>query len=322
MNRRTLPRLLAGAALASPLPAMAQAFPNQPVRMVVPLAAATLTDVIARFLAEPMARELGVPVIVENRAGANGALSAAYVKQQRPDGYAVLLAGVSLLAFNPFLYGNLPYDPARDFTYIAPVVNTGFMLVVSRRSGITSVAEFLARARARPGEITYGSAGNGNSTHLAMEMVTEAADIRLTHVPYSSTSPVTALLTGEIDSMLSTVGSVVAQVRAGTVVPLAVLLPRRLAELPEVPTLSEAGLEAPTMPGWYALIGPAGMPEEPVRRLNRAMQVALEDPGVLARLRDIHLEAIEGSPESMRAAFERDSEIWGAFIRRRNLRLS
>lgn len=328
MNRRNLGRLVAGtamtAALARPRAALAQArtgFPNQPLRMIVPLAAGTLTDVIARLLAEPMARDLGQPVVIENRSGANGNLAATYLKQQRPDGYSFLLAGVSMFAFNPFLYANLPYDPAVDFSYIGPVVNTPFILVASKKSGITTVAQFLERTRARPGEITFASAGNGNSTHLAMEMVADAADIRLTHVPYSAVSPLASLMSGETDTMLTVVGTALPQVLNGNIVPLAVLLPNRLPELPQVPTLSEEGVRAPTMPGWYALVGPAGLPEEPTLRLNAALQVALRDPTVLQRLAQMHLAAFEGSPATMRETSERDAATWGAFIRRRGLRL-
>jgi tripartite-type tricarboxylate transporter receptor subunit TctC len=296
-------------------------FPTQPIRIVVPLAAGTLTDVIARLLAEPMGRELGQPVIVENRGGANGNLAAAYLKQQRPDGHTVMLAGVSMFAFNPFLYSNLTYDPATDFTYIAPVVNTPFMLVASKQSGIASVAQFLERARAKPGELTYASAGNGNSTHLAMEMVADAANIQLTHIPYSSVSPLNSLLSGETDTMLSVLGSMIPQVRSGAIVPLAVLLDARAPDLPDVPTLREAGVNAPTMPGWYALVGPTGMPEEPVLRLNAALQKALQDPNVRDRFRELYLDSIEGSPVTIRESFERDSAIWGGFIKRRGLRL-
>ncbi|MBR0680905.1 tripartite tricarboxylate transporter substrate binding protein [Roseomonas eburnea] len=328
MNRRELGRLLAGTVAAvgtsSSRPAIAQVrqgFPHQPVRLVVPLAAGTLTDIIARLLAEPMARDLGQPVVVENRGGANGNIAAAYLKQQRPDGHAVMLAGVSMFAFNPFLYPNLPYDPARDFTYVAPVVNTPFMLVASRQIGITSVAQFLERARARPGEMTYASAGNGNSTHLAMEMVADAANIRLTHVPYSSVSPLNSLISGETDSMLSVLGSLIPHVRAGAVVPLAVLLEARAPDLPDVPTLRAEGVETPTMPGWYALVGPAGMAEEATLRVNAALQAALRDPAVRRRLRELHLDPIEGSPATIRESFERDSAVWGGFIQRRGLRL-
>lgn len=329
MHRRELGQFFGATAAAAVFSAVRPAlgqdrppFPNQPVRMVVPLAAGTLTDIIARLLAEPMARELGQPVIIENRGGANGNLAAAYLKQQRPDGHAVLLAGVSMFAFNPFLYQNLPYDPARDFTYIAPVVNTPFMLVASRQSGITSVAQFLERARARPGELTFASAGNGNSTHLAMEMVAEAAQIRLTHVPYSAVSPLNSLLSGETDTMLSVLGSMIPHARSGAVTPLAVLLDARAPDLPEVPTLREAGLDAPTMPGWYALVGPAGMPEAPVLRLNAALQQALLDPAVRRRFRELYLDPIAGSPATIRESFERDSGIWGSFIQRRGLRLA
>lgn len=312
--------MLAGAALS--VPARAQTgFPSQPVRMLVPLAAATLTDILARLLADPMARALGQPVVIENRPGANGVVSVTTLKQQRPDGYTVLLAGVSLVSFNPHLYRNLPYDPDRDFTWIAPVANTAFMLVASKQSGITTVAQFLERAKASPGDLTYGSAGIGNSTHLAMEMVADAAGIRLQHVPYSNRPAVTALLNGEIETMLATVGTVINQARAGQLVPLAVLMDRRAKELPNVPTLKEAGIDAPTMPGWYALVGPAGMLEVPQERLNDAMRTALAEPAVRERLAGMYLEPIDGTPAAMRRLYEQDSAVWGAFIKRRGLAL-
>ncbi|MCW8085525.1 Bug family tripartite tricarboxylate transporter substrate binding protein [Sabulicella glaciei] len=328
MDRREFGRTLSGTVVAASLgasrAALAQGstgFPSQPIRLIVPLAAGTLTDTIARLLAEPMARDLGQPVVVENRGGANGNVAASHLKQQRPDGHAVLLSGVSMFAFNPFLYPSLAYDPARDFTYVAPVVDTPFMLVASRQSGITTVAQFLERARARPGELTFASAGNGNSTHLAVEMVAAAADLRLTHVPYSAVSPLNSLLSGETDTMLSVIGSLIPHVRAGSVVPLAVLLDARAPDLPNVPTLREAGVEAPKMPGWYALVGPAGLPEGPVQRLNAALQKALQDAAIRQRLRELYLEPIAGSPATIRESFERDSEVWGGFIRSRGLRL-
>lgn len=328
IRRRDLGRALAvpasGVALGFARPALAQgsgAFPNQPVRMIVPLAAGTLTDIIGRLLAEPMARDLGQPVVIENRGGANGNLAAAYLKQQRPDGHTVMLAGVSMFAFNPHLYPSLSYDPARDFTYVAPVVNTPFMLVASRKSGITTVAQFLDRAKAEQGALTFASAGNGNSTHLAMEMVAEAGNIRLTHVPYSSVSPLNSLLSGETDTMLSVMGSMIPHVRAGAIVPLAVLLDERAPDLPDVPTLGEAGVNAPTMPGWYALVGPAGMPGDATLRVNAALQRSLQDPAVRQRLRELQLSPLAGSPATIRESFERDSAVWGSFIQRRGLRL-
>jgi tripartite-type tricarboxylate transporter receptor subunit TctC len=195
------------------------------------------------------------------------------------------------------------------------------MLVASRQSGIATVAQWLERTRARPGEVTYGSVGMGNSTHLAMEMVAQAAGVRLSHVPYSGSPPVTALLRGEVDCMLATIGTVIAHARSGALVPLAVLMDRRAPEMPEVPTLREAGIEAPTMPGWYALIGPAGVPMPAQERLNEAMRAALADATVRERLAALYLEPIPGTPQTIRATYERDSATWGDFIRRRGLRL-
>ncbi|MFC7739378.1 Bug family tripartite tricarboxylate transporter substrate binding protein, partial [Roseomonas sp. GCM10028921] len=252
-------RILAMAALAAGTGPIARStraqgsFPTQPIRLIVSQAAGSNTDVVARLMAEPMARRLGQPVVVENRAGANGVIATTLIKQQRPDGHTIALVGVSLLTFNPYLYSNLPYDSARDFTYVAPVSDTPFVLVVGPRSGMGSLADLVARARVQPGRLTFSSAGIGNSTHLATEMLADRTGIQLTHVPYSGTSQaLTAVMTGEVDLMISVLGNALPQIRDRTLVPLATVAAARSPDLPELPTLIEAGVDAPVMPGWLA----------------------------------------------------------------------
>jgi tripartite-type tricarboxylate transporter receptor subunit TctC len=297
-------------------------FPTQPIRLIVSQAAGSNTDVVARLMAEPMARKLGQPVVVENRAGANGVIATAYIKQQRPDGHTIALVGVSLLTFNPYLYSNLPYDPVRDFTYVAPVSDTPFILVVSPKSGLTSLAEFVARAKAQPGRLTFSSAGIGNSTHLATEMLADRTGIQLTHVPYAGTSQaLTAVMTGEVDAMISVLGNALPQIRERSLVPLAAVAAARSPDLPDLPTLIEAGVNAPVMPGWLALIGPAGMPEPVVMALNAAVREALADPAVLRNMAASNIVAIPGSADDIRGRVARDGSIWGGFIRAKNLRV-
>lgn len=296
-------------------------FPNQPVRMVLPQPPGSANDTVARIIAEPMARSLGQPVVVDNRPGANGTVAINFLKQQRPDGYTLLLPGVSQLSFNPHLYPNLTYDVERDFTYVAPVTDAPFILLASKRSGITTVAQLLERARAEPGRLTYASAGIGNSTHLSVEMIADRAGVRFTHVPYAGTGQaLTSVITGETDFMILVLGVALGQVRSGSVTPLALVAESRLAVLPDLPTQREAGIDAPVMPGWFALIGPAGMPAPVVATLNAAVQAALADDAVRRRLSDAQLVPIPGSAEMLRARMERDSTVWGEFIRRRGLR--
>lgn len=307
--------LTAGAAQAQP------AFPAQPIRMVLPQPPGSANDAVARIVSEPMGRTLGQPVVIDNRPGANGTVAINFLKQQRPDGYTLLLPGVSQLSFNPNLYPNLPYDVNRDFTYVAPVTDAPFILLASKRSGIMSVAQLLERARAEPGRITYASAGIGNSTHLSVEMIADRAGVRFTHVPYPGAGQaLTSVISGETDIMIIVLGVALGQVRSGLVTPLALVAERRLPVLPDLPTQAEAGIDAPIMPGWFALVGPAGMPAPVVATLNAAVQAALADETVQRRLADAQLIPLPGSAASLQQRMERDSTVWGEFIRRRGLR--
>ncbi len=317
ITRRTLPML------ALPALASAQAWsPTGPVRVILPQNAGSSGDVLMRQMAEIMGRELGQPVVVDNRPGANGALAASQLTQARPDGQTVMLAGVSMVAFNQHLYRALPYDPLRDFTYIAPVTNTAFVVIASRASGITTLRELVERARAQPERLNFSSAGIANTTHLAMEMLADRAGVRMTHVPFpGSPQAMAAVVAGQVEAMVTVLGIGLPLIRGGQVVPLAVVRDARAAVLPDVPTQAEAGVDSPIIPGWFALAGPAGMPEAPIARLNAAIRTTLTDPAMQQRLAAQDLEALIGSAADIRARLERDSQVWGDFIRARGLRL-
>ena len=300
----------------------AQEGPRGALRLIVPQPPGGAADALARLLAEPMSRTLGQPIIVDNRGGANGAVAVNALKSMRNDGSAILLGGVSLFSFNPNLYSNLPYDAARDFTYIAPVVETALVLIASRRSGIASVAQLVERARTEPERLTFASVGIGNSTHLSMEMLADKAGVRMTHVPFNgSATSMTSVLTGETDCMVIPLNTPLPHILAGTLVPLAVLSSLRLAALPNVPTLKETGFEGLVMPTWYAIVGPAGMPAAAVERINVAVRAAVTDTETARKLRESYLEPMSGTAQFVRESVESDSANWGAFIRRRNLRV-
>lgn len=314
-------RGLAALPLLAAAPALAQSFPSRPIRMVLPQPPGSANDAVARIIAEPMGRALGQPIVVDNRPGANGMVAINFLKQQAPDGYTLLLPGVSQLSFNPHLYPNLTYDAVRDFTYVAPVSDAPFILLASKKSGITSVADMLARARAEPGKLTYASAGIGNSTHLSMEMIADRAGVTFTHVPYAGTGQaLTSVIAGETDVMILVLAVALGQVRSGAVTPLALVAAERLAILPDLPTQKEAGIDAPVMPGWFAIVGPAGMPDGIVDQINAASRAALRDDTVQKRLADNLLVPFSGSPADLRRRMESDSQVWGEFIRRRGLR--
>ncbi len=321
-------RSLMGAAIAALMTlsgaAMAQdAYPSRPVRLIVPQSAGSGGDVVARMLSEKLSQELGQSVVVDNRAGANGIIGTSFVAKQPADGYTLLLTGVSQVSFNQHLYKSLPYDPQKDFTFIAPVVDTPFVLVTSKASGITSMAQFIEKAKAKPGALTFGSAGVGNSTHLAMEMLADKAGIKLTHAAYKGSGPaLTGVIAGEVDAMVSVVGSALPQITGGNVVPVAIVGQKRAKELPNVPTVKEAGLEVPVMPGWYALLGPANMDAKVVARLNASVQAFLSDPQVRSKLASLYLEPLAGSAEAIKQRAVTDAKVWGEFIKRRGIQNS
>jgi len=311
--RRTLALLLL------PAPALAQ---EAPLRVIIPQPPGGATDILARLLQEPLSRELGRGVVIENRPGANGIVAVNALRQSRPDGGAILLGGVSLFSFNPVLYPNLPYDPWRDFSWIAPIANTPFVIVAGRRSGITSMAQLVERARAQPERLTFGSAGIGNSTHLAMEMVAERAGIRLTHVPFNGSAPaLTSVIAGDTDSMLNPLGSTLPAIEGGHVMALATLGTERSPALPQVPTLRETSLADVTMPGWYAFVGPAGMSAAVVERINAATRAVVDSAPIQQRLREAVLEPLPGTAAEIQARARAESSEMAEFIRRRGIRV-
>lgn len=296
------------------------AFPTQPIRLVVPQSAGSGGDILARLVAEPMSHALGQPVIVDNRPGANGVTATNYLKQQPADGHTIMLGGVSMMSFNPHLYRGLPYDPLRDFTFISPFADTPYVLVASKGSGIADMAQLIARAKAAPETVSFSSAGIGNGTQLSTEMTAARAGIRLLHVPYNGSGPaLTAVVSGQVDLMTSVLGPALPLIRSGQITALAVVRRARSEKLPDVPTVQECGVDAPVTPGWYAMVGPAGIPEAAVTRLNVAIRSALDNDAVRRRLNDMDIEPSLGTAAELRRQVETDSAVWGEFIRARGL---
>lgn len=324
-RRSFVPMLaLAGTALLSmPLSVQAQSpWPARPVKLVVPQSAGSGSDVIARLLSDRLAQHLGQAVVVENNPAANGLVALGTVAKAPADGYTLVLAGVSQIAFNPALYKSLPYDPLKDFTFLAPVADTPFVLVTSNKSGIKTFAQFIEQAKAKNGELTFGSAGIGNSTHIAMELIAATAGIKLMHIPYKgSTAALTAVLAGEVDAMVSVVGPALPQVQSGKVQAVAVLGASRVPQWPQVPTVKEAGLNVPPMPGWYAIAGPARLDPKIVVTFNAALQKVMADPAVKARLTELSLPAMSGGEAEIRRRAIDDQAFWGAFITKNNIRV-
>jgi tripartite-type tricarboxylate transporter receptor subunit TctC len=316
-TRRRLLGSLASLVLACASGAVsAQDFPSRPVELVIPQAPGSGADMVGRLLAEFMTRDLGQPVVVQNKPGANGIIASQLVQGKPADGYTVLLTSVSLVSFNQFLYKNVPYDPLKDFTFVAPVTDAGFVLVASKDSGIKSWDELMERAKAGPGDLTFSSAGLGNSTHLYMEMIALRSGIELRHIPYKSSGPaLLAVASGETDLMTVTTATGLAQIKAGKVIGLAQSGEERSPQLPDLPLLKEVSPDVPALPGWYALVGPQNLDPKATQVLADSVNRFLTDPEMKQKLIDQFLFPIPGTPAGIQQRAEEEAEVWGGLIR-------
>ncbi|HUP96544.1 MAG TPA: tripartite tricarboxylate transporter substrate binding protein [Usitatibacter sp.] len=276
-------------ALASPAYAQApQSYPAKPVKIVVAFTAGSATDILARVVAEYLARTMGQPFVVENKPGAGGSVGTAQVKDAAPDGYTLVAAGSGPFGINPAIYSKLPYDPLRDFELIGNIVLTPQALVVGAQSPYRSLRELVAAAKAKPGEIAYASLGNGSTSHLTMEAFQAAAGIKLNHVPFKGSADAqTQLIGGTVPVMSDTVPGVLAQVKAGKLRALGVAIPERSPYLPDVPTVAEQGYAGFESVGWIGLAAPAKTPASILDRLNAELKKMLQDPAIKVRFEQL-----------------------------------
>ncbi len=296
--------------------ARADDYPSRPVKLVIPQAPGSGADVVGRLLGDFMSKELHQPVVIDNKPGANGIIASQMVAKEAADGYTLMLTSVSLVSFNQFLYKNVPYDPIKDFTFIAPVSDASFVLVASNASGIKSWDDLVKRAKANPDTVTFASAGTGNSTHLYTEMIALRSGFKVRHIPYKSSGPaLLAVVAGETDIMTVTTATGLAQIKAGKVVGLAQSGDARSPQLPNLPLLKELAPSVPSLPGWYALVAPAKMDPGITRKLAVAVNNFLSDPATNAKLVDQFLFPIPGSSADIQRRAEGDAKTWGGLIR-------
>jgi tripartite-type tricarboxylate transporter receptor subunit TctC len=273
------------------------AFPSKPITLVVPFTAGSGTDVVARLISEHLAKSLGQPVVVDNRPGAGGTLGAALVAAAPPDGHTVLVHSAGHVA-NAAIYPKLKYDTAKDFTPVTMLATLPNVLVVSPASGIKSVQELVAKARANPGKMSYASAGNGSATHVNAEKFRLAANLQATHVPYRGTPPaLTDVVGGQVDWFFSPLVSAMPLILDNKVVPLAVGTPKRSPLLPNVPTTVEAGFAGSDYTFWVGMFVPAQTPREVVARLATATAKVLQLPEVKAAMEKLGAEASTLTPQ-------------------------
>jgi len=311
--------ILALALAASPAVGAEKDFPKRPVKVIVPFAPGTSPDVVMRLVGQKLGDLWGQPLVIENRPGAGGGIGAAAVAQAQPDGYTLLYAINSMFAANPHLYSKLNYDPFKSFAPVSLVVNLGYVLLVRPDLDIRSIDDMVAYAKKHPGQLTYGSAGNGAGNHIVMEMLTSMTGTSMLHVPMN-TNKVLALLSGQIDLAMEPYTNGVAAAKDGKVRALAVTLAKRSENIPDVPTVGEA------VPGymadaWHSLFAPAGTPPEVVEKISADIARVLAMPDVRQRLANASLEPVGSTPAELRDIVRHDYDKWGTVIRNANIRL-
>ena len=312
-------RALLISALAGPSWAWAQT--GRPLRLVVPFTPGGSTDILARALAPKLALALGVNVVVDNKAGAGGSLGAAEVAKAEPDGNTLLMGHIGTLAVNPAIYPKLAYDPIKSFAPVAWVARVPNVLVVPAASPARTFKDFIDRARANPGRMTFSSGGNGSAAHITFEYLKLRARIFMLHIPYRGSAPsVTDLIAGQVDATFTGAPAVLPHIKSGRLRALAVSSAQRIANLPDVPTVAESGLAGWEADQWYGVVAPAGTPAAVVARLNAEINKALALPDVAQQL------AVEGAlpmsttPQAFGDLIQREIPRWAEVVKAGNVK--
>src|SRR5690606_10777022 len=317
-RRRLLATAVMPALLAlGPLAAHGAAYPEKPIRLVVPFAPGGAADTLARALAKNLGAQTAQPVVVENRAGAGGTIGTASVARAEADGYTLLLGNVSTLATAPSLYSKLPYDPRRDFTPLTLVGRSPLVFAASTTLPAERLTDLIASASAHRGALHHGSSGAGSITHLTGELLNAQMGNAMVHVPYKGSAPVLmAIMSGELDLGVTQVSEMLQQYRGGQVKALAITGNQRLAVIPDVPAAGELGVKGLEATTWYAVVGPKGIPQEVVDVLQPMLAKALDDPQFRQRYAEEGLLLESSSPADLQALIEREVPLWAEVVGR------
>ena len=303
-------------ALATGGAAAQAAYPSKPIRWVVPYPAGGGSDFLARTIGQQLSTQIGQPVTIENKPGANTAIGASDVARSAPDGYTVLSADNGTMVFNPALYSKLPYDPVKDLTPVTLMGRFPMILVVGPSSDAKDAKDFIAKAKAAPGKISYGSAGAGSPHHLAMELLKTRAQLHVVHIPYRGAAPALGdLAGGQIPAMMVDMAAGAGFIKSGKVRPLAVANDKRLPQLPDVPTFGELGFKDVEAAALVGLVAPAGLPADVKATLQKQVAAAIEAPGVKQKLIEFGVEPVGSSSQAYADLLKTETTRWHRLIR-------
>jgi len=315
--RRTLLTCLAAAALPTlPLAASAQGYPSKTVTIIVPFAAGGTTDLLARIVGQSLMAELGQTVVIDNRAGAGGNIGASMVAKAAPDGYTLLMGTVGTHAINEALYSKLPFDPHKDFAPLSRVATVPNLLVVHPSQPFKTVQDVIDYARAHPGQINYGSSGNGTSIHLSAEMFKSMTGTDMLHIPYKGSGPAVAdLLGNQFALMFDNLPTVIPHVRSGKLRPIAVTTTTRSPELPDIPTIAESGVPGFEAFSWFGLFAPKGTPQPVIDTLHSALAKVLAKSEVKDKIAGQGGHVVIDTPAQFTAFIEAETAKWGKVVK-------
>ena len=310
--------LIGGPALAQSL---AQAYPNKPIRFILPFPPGGGTDIIGRILAERMSIGLGQPVVIENRGGAGGNIGAEMAAKSAPDGYTIVMVAPSV-AISPALYAKLSYDPVKDFAPIGLVATVPNVMVIHPSVPAQTLAEFIALAKRSPGGMNFGSGGSGTSNHLAGELFNIVAGVKLVHVPYKGVNlAMNDVIGGQLQMVVIGITAAAQHIKSGRLRALAVITPQRSAVLPDVPTTAEARLPSFVVNTWYGLLAPAGTPKSIINQLNAELARIMPSPELKDQLATMATEPMTSTPEEFGEFIKREVTKWSAVVREAGLKV-
>jgi tripartite-type tricarboxylate transporter receptor subunit TctC len=313
---------IAAAVALSATAVFAQAYPNKPIKLVVPFPPGGSTDIVARIVANKLSPILGQPVIVENKAGAGGSIGAAEIARSAPDGYTIGMGSVSTMGTNIVAYKNNKLNPMTEFTHITNIASVPGVIVVNKNFAFKDYKSFVEELKKNPGKHSYASSGAGGVGHLAMELFLVETGGDAQHIPYKGAGPaVTDVLAGNVPIMWDNLSSSLQNIKAGNFIPIGIAFPKRSAALPNVPTFAELGLPNYEADTWFGLIGPANLPADVVKKIYDAITQTLKDPDMLKKLDENGAVPIGNSPAEFKAQIQREGAKWKRVVDQKKISL-